>query len=342
MKVKTSMPWARRRLARSTRVGFTLVELLIVMAIIAVLVALLLPAVQSLREAARRTQCMNNLKQLGAGALQHDVALRTYPTGGWGWDWDGDAERGFGTSQPGGWAYNLLNYIEQPVLAKLGMGTPMVDGSGNVNQGKLAATATLVSTPLPLFHCPTRRVANLYPNNFSGGFVSYNSSPLTQVAKIDYAANAGDNGVDQTDGGPGSLAIGDTTYGWADTSGITGICFLRSQIRPADVRDGTSNTYLFGEKYLIPDHYLDGLDPADNEDAYCGWDNDLYRNTNVPPLPDTRGLSDGSRFGSAHAGTFNMVFCDGSVHVIAYTISPQVHQWLGNRQDNKVLNLTGL
>ncbi len=114
-----------------------------------------------------------------------------------------------------------------------------------------------------------------------------------------------------------------------------------------EITDGTSNTYLVGEKYLCPDYYLTGNDWGDDQSAYAGDSDDQNRWTGtdtataavpmVPaPMQDTPGLAGGTYeeiFGSAHAIGFNMALCDGSVKVFNYTIDPLVHNYLGNRKD---------
>ena len=138
--------------SRSRRHGFTLVELLVVIAIIGILVALLLPAVQSARESARRTQCQNHLKQVGLAWQNHHDTLRHFPTGGWGFNWVGHPDRGFSRIQPGGWIYNLLPYADQKPLHDLGK-----NGSG---LGLTAANAQRIQTPLSFAICPSRRRAS--------------------------------------------------------------------------------------------------------------------------------------------------------------------------------------
>jgi len=129
-----------------TRPGFTLIELLVVIAIIGILVSLLLPAVQTTREAARRTECMNNLKQLGMACLEHAEVRGYLPTGGWAWGWAGEPDRGFSKKQPGGWHYNILPFLELQDLHDR--------GSGGKNQ---TLGGVRVQSPVVLFHCPSRR-----------------------------------------------------------------------------------------------------------------------------------------------------------------------------------------
>ena len=99
-------------------------ELLVVITIIGILIALLLPAVQAAREAARQAQCKNNLKQLALGCLSHENLNKWFPTGGWGYQWTGDADRGTDWRQPGGWIYNIMPFVELQSLHDMGAGKP--------------------------------------------------------------------------------------------------------------------------------------------------------------------------------------------------------------------------
>ncbi len=143
--------------------GFTLVELLVVITIIGILIALLLPAVQAAREAARQAQCMNNLKQLALACLQHEEKYKFFPTGGWGCNWVGDPNCPMGKSQPGGWVFCILPYIEQDALASLGAGQTFMSA------GYLAAQAQRIQTPLAVMNCPTRRPSVVFPYLWAQG-----------------------------------------------------------------------------------------------------------------------------------------------------------------------------
>lgn len=142
------------RRARITA-GFTLVELLVVIAIIGVLVALLLPAVQAAREAARNSQCKNSLKQIGLGMINYESARREFPAGGWSFGWMGDPDAGTGPRQPGGWIYQTTPYLEQANVTFIGGGT-----RGTAKYNALSKQREVV---VPLFYCPSRRAAVALP-----------------------------------------------------------------------------------------------------------------------------------------------------------------------------------
>ena len=168
--------------------GFTLVELLVVITIIGILTALLLPAVQAAREAARIGQCQNNLKQLALGCLSHESATRRFPTNGWGPHWTGDADMGNDWLQPGGWIYNILPYIEQQSLHDMGAGLPQAD--------KYAAHSRRLCVPLPTLYCPTAPSCDVLVTGLLAGKIVLNALPPPSAAHTDYASNVGRMWID--------------------------------------------------------------------------------------------------------------------------------------------------
>ena len=330
----------RRWKGTANRNGFTLVELLVVITIIGILIGLLLPAVQNAREAARRLQCGNNLKQLALAAHGHHAAHGFFPGGGWGYRWVGDPDLGFGGGQPGGWAYSVLPYIEQEALHGA--------GAGGTAAEKKAAAEQLVTTPLPIMHCPSRRRSALYPHNPDSaernrpnnpGFDGVRVDTLYMVAKGDYAANAGSVVVNVTHG-PSTLA-GAAAFNWPSDN-CNGVVCMRGELSFAHVRDGASNTLLLGEKSVSPDNYTDWQAPGDAQSIYIGFEWEPNRITAWPPRQDQAGVEDSRIFGSPHAGGLNMAMCDGSVRAISYAVDGAVWKNLGNRQSGKVIDVSGL
>ncbi len=207
-------------------------------AIIGILIGLLLPAVQSAREAARRIECQNHLKNLSLGMLEHEAAKHYLPSAGWGLGWTGDADRGTGIRQPGGWCYSILSYIEQPALAQIGAG---LSTTGGTSSPKAIATVRLVTSALPIYHCPSRRPAQLYPNSFP----QFNVAIAPAVAKCDYAGCGGDTYVVDTDQAwqPQTFDQGDQAIFWFNFPAQTGVRVAHSELSLAKITDGLSNTY---------------------------------------------------------------------------------------------------
>src|SRR6476619_1009249 len=153
-------------IARGAHYAFTLVELLVVIAIIGILVALLLPAVQAAREAARRAECQNHLKQIGIAFLNHENTRRILPGAGWSCFYVGDPLCGSGRSQPGGWMYQVLPYIEEQALYDLPGDGDKIKILAQQNNGAV----TLQQTPVATFNCPSRRPAKAYAFGLGGGW----------------------------------------------------------------------------------------------------------------------------------------------------------------------------
>ncbi len=202
---------------RFRRSGFTIVELLVTIAIIGILMALLLPAVQMAREAARRTQCRSNLRQMATGLHNFHSTYGSFPGNGWGFAWVGEPDRAVGKKQPAGWIYQLLPEVDASSLWSIGAGTA---GAARRN-----ALSQLCQTRLPLFKCPSRASDQMGPQ--TGVFQYRNAETSEAVSRTDYAINEGDV-ITGTRGGPTTLEEGDdTNYEWTDVTNATGVSCAR-------------------------------------------------------------------------------------------------------------------
>jgi prepilin-type N-terminal cleavage/methylation domain-containing protein len=256
--------------------AFTLVELLVVVTIIGILIALLLPAVQSAREAARQIQCKNNLKQLALALDNHASAIGCYPSNGWGHYYIGDPDLGTGDKQPGGWIYNILPGLEQQSLRDMGQGLEPA--------AKSQAMLSVVQTPLTMARCPTRSSAVLAPSRPSGIVtIAGDSDSILDgvlVARSDYAICEGDFYLTTAPIDPQSAAWG--FY----SRGMNGVGYQRSQIRPAMIEDGLSQTYLIGEKFVSQAYYDDWNDLGYDQSMFSGDSIDIGRWVMATPLQD--------------------------------------------------------
>jgi prepilin-type N-terminal cleavage/methylation domain-containing protein len=281
--------------------AFTLIELLVVIAILGVLIGLLLPAVQKVREAAARMQCQNNLKQLSLAFHSHHDQYLFFPTGGWDWSTPPTYVNGtpaVGADQQAGWGFQILPFIEQTNVWKGGQAT-------TDNDRALVAIAAL----LKVFFCPSRRL----PQTVSYSYPGYLGGVTATHGLCDYAASNIDN---------------------------TGVVRQYKPTRFADILDGTSNTLLLGDKRLNLTN-LGQAQADDNEGYTCGWNEDTMRLTSERPSPDFFGdpsLYGGKQFGSSHTGLFCVALADGSVRSVSYSISQAAFKALGDVADGQVIN----
>ncbi|TWT88367.1 Type II secretion system protein G precursor [Pseudobythopirellula maris] len=309
---------SNRRPQSRDATGFTLVELLVVIAIIGILVALLLPAVQSAREAARRLQCKNNLKNVGLSCLNYESTNSAFPTGGEVYgayieDYEVDGNI-LGHGKIGlGWGYQILPFLEEGAVHDVTTGDQMRD---------------LV---IPLYICPSRRGVTRNPQT---GVVLTDYASTHPCTRTDSTEDSDQFDVTTVDQNTGWTAIhpyfitgtdalkgysrtrptadgGSHTVAEPDNSvkpdGVYDGVIVRSNfailtksrfglrtervnapdpVRFAQITDGTSKTALIAEKYIRSDWYR-GEDSSSDDNGWTdGWDPDVARCTCIPALPD--------------------------------------------------------
>jgi len=360
--MKPSHPTARRPARR----GFTLIELLVVIAIIGILIGLLLPAVQKIREAANRLKCMNNLKQIGLAVQHHNSTLNYFPTAGCGAgasvvgggygagtmtyesastlyppSYSGINTPDGAKRETGGWGFQLLPYLEQENLWR-----------GPSGQSTDNAILQACSTSLKVFRCPSRggdarsftmtKVSKQHPLGYQ-----YNNLSQVECVQTDYAAVGGNGGMGQN----GWVYYYDGAfipYGYAPAQSLqqsTPANFANPKMRTIeDFKDGQSMTVILGEKFINKNM----VNQAQDDDAFGytgGWTPSTVRFGFYPPSPDQRfnispgpeNLPNGGRFGSAHTSQALFVWGDGSVRPISFNVASNIFASLCGIADGGVV-----
>jgi prepilin-type N-terminal cleavage/methylation domain-containing protein len=341
--------------------AFTLVELLVVIAIIGILVALLLPAIQAAREAARRTQCINNVKQIMLAMSNHVSTKGVFPSGGskyWTRIEDYISADGvpFGPQKQGlSWAFQILPYLEEGA----------VHGIGN--------TEELQTKPVAMYNCPSRRgpttceITGAYLVDYAGVVPAPARSELGDVTfdkYLSYVATADDTfGCERREfyGGPnvprvtfmskqmipaaayrGFLGVIVRSDLWVDEDGKRRTTNFYTKITYQRITDGTSKTLVISEKRLNPSKYLTGA-WHDFRGLVDGWGPDTLRST-ICTFGTDKDFSEksavevdvgGHRLGSAHRSGMTGGFADGSLRFISFDIDQELLNSLAHRSDGE-------
>jgi prepilin-type N-terminal cleavage/methylation domain-containing protein len=313
-----------RRISSRDR-GFTLIELLVVIAIIAILIGLLLPAVQKVREAAARTKCANNIKQLCLALHNYESANGRLPhatynlVDGTGWT----PAPYNGTMDRRSWGQDILPYIEQgPLFSRF---------EAYMRTGASALGFPELGTVIPTFMCPSDPTS---PKTFTywGGF----GTP-TQGFSGNYVVNAGSTNFNDANGN--------------GSDNLNGVMFALSKIHITDITDGTSNTALVSELILSPDTYGHDIRGRYYNPAHSGvaFTTRIPPNTMIPdqfdwcspqPVPRAPCIWTGQNIfvstRSYHTNGVNMGLSDGSIRFITNSVNVPFYQSLGSRNGGEV------
>ena len=316
--------------------GFTLVELLVVIAIIGILIAMLLPAVQQVREAARRVQCTNQLRQMSLACLNYESAHQRFPAGEF---WHGnytDAGAGIWWRR-WNWTVKILPFMEQNNLhAGADVNAPAFQGSTYQD--------ILFETP-PGFLCPS--------NTHSSIQLSENElTPGVRIAECDYASNVGDHfaggsfgvGADPNVGSPPThpaFANSWTHAGYPPKFPIRGVIGRFGWAASmAQIPDGTSNTFMLGEcigVFSINQNF--GTQSWALTSYPMNWRNEFFQNTANWPTVANPQWGDGVVFRSLHTGGLvNFGYCDGSVHSLNEDMSQDLYMAVSSRAGGEVVS----
>lgn len=297
--------------SRATAPGFTLIELLVVIGIISLLIGLLLPAVQKVREAAARTQCSNNLKQIGTAMHNYHSVFQYFPPG---YNSRASVLNGDGLGPGWGWAAYLLPYFEQDNLGR------QIDYAMDIAH---PANAQARVTPLKVFLCPSDA-----PKRPTFDVLSAGGGVITTVAFANYVGMGGTFEV----------------TGFPDTG--NGVLFRNSRVRFGDIADGTTHTIMVIERASRQSPmttWAGGVTGAVNPPLNPAYENEgpatliltntgLAADARVPNNPLDH-VEDAS---SQHSGVTCCLLCDGSVRSVRNSIRPLTWEALGTRAGGEV------